>query len=121
MSGRTAPPGPATTPPGSLTTGAVSHTEPGDQAVPDGDHQEDNGLGPVRQPRHPHSVALAELLLKSGAEPNDAQALYNRMFGADDDHLVLLLRHGLGAGDGGPWRARLGDAIDPPPVLLRGQ
>src|SRR2546429_4126312 len=43
MSGRTAPPGPATTPPGSLMTGAVSHTEPGDQAVPDGDLKKDNG------------------------------------------------------------------------------
>src|SRR6185437_13519920 len=37
-------------------------------------------LGPVRQPRHPHSLALARLLLEAGADPNDGQALYNRMF-----------------------------------------
>ena len=49
------------------------------------------------------------------------QALYNRMFGDDDDHLVLLFEFGLGRGNGGPWRARLGDAIDPPEELVRGQ
>ena len=36
------------------------------------------------------------------------------MFGDDDDHLVLLFEFGLGTGDGGPWRNRLGDAIDSP-------
>ena len=78
-------------------------------------------LGPVRQPRHPHSVALARVLLESGADPNDSQALYNRMFGPDDDHLELLFAFGLGGGDGGPWRRRLGDALDAPAVLVRGQ
>ncbi len=78
-------------------------------------------LGPVRQPRHPHSCALARVLLEAGADPNDSQTLYNRMFGDDDDHLVLLLEFGLGGGDGGPWRARLGDAIATPAELLRGQ
>ena len=47
-------------------------------------------LGPVRQPRHPHALALARLLLEAGADPNDGQALYNRMFGPGDDHLELL-------------------------------
>src|SRR5205823_10573375 len=61
-------------------------------------------LGPVRQPRHPHSLALARLLLEAGADPNDGQALYNRMFEPDDDHLELLFESGLGAGDGGPWQ-----------------
>ena len=78
-------------------------------------------LGPMLQPRHPHSIALARVLLEAGADANDSQALYNRMFGDDDDHLVLLFDFGLGIGDGGPWRARLGDAIDPPEALLRGQ
>ena len=78
-------------------------------------------LGPTLQPRHPHSLALARLLLEAGAEANDSQALYNRMFGDDDDHLVLLFEFGLGTGDGGPWRARLGDAIDSPEALLRAQ
>jgi ankyrin repeat protein len=76
--------------------------------------------GPERQPRHTQSIPLARTLLEAGADPNDAQALYNRIFGADDDHLVLLLEHGLGRGDG-PWRRRLGDALDPPAALLRGQ
>ncbi|MGZ4242252.1 MAG: ankyrin repeat domain-containing protein, partial [Actinomycetota bacterium] len=70
--------------------------------------------GPRHQPRHPHSLALARVLLDAGADPNDSQALYNRMFGADDDHLVLLFEYGLGSGSGGPWRARLGDAQHPP-------
>ncbi len=78
-------------------------------------------LGPTLQPRHPHSLALARVLLEAGAEANDSQALYNRMFGDDDDHLVLLFEFGLGTGDGGPWRARLGDAIDSPEALLRAQ
>jgi hypothetical protein len=77
--------------------------------------------GPGRQPRHPHSLALARLLLRAGADPNDGQALYNRMFGPDDDHLVVLLEFGLGSGDGGPWRRRLGPMVDPPAALLRRQ
>ena len=70
---------------------------------------------PVSQPRHPESIALARLLLDRGAEPNDGQTLYNRMFGTDDDHLVLLFEYGLGRGDGGVWRRRLGpEAVDEP-------
>ncbi len=53
-------------------------------------------LGPIRQPRHPHSIALARLLLEAGADPNDGQALYNRMFEPGNDHLELLLEFGLG-------------------------
>ena len=78
-------------------------------------------LGPVRQPRHPHSLALARLLLEAGADPNDGQGLYNRMFEPDNDHLELLLEFGLGAGDGGPWRRRLGDVLDSPAEMIRGQ
>jgi len=78
-------------------------------------------LGPVRQPRHPHSLALARLLLEAGADPNDGQALYNRMFEPGNDHLELLFEFGLGTGDGGPWRRRLGDALDSPVEMVRGQ
>ncbi|HEX4287598.1 MAG TPA: ankyrin repeat domain-containing protein [Trebonia sp.] len=78
-------------------------------------------LGPVRQPRHPHSIALARLLLEAGADPNDGQALYNRMFEPGNDHLELLLEFGLGTGDGGPWRRRLGDALAAPAGLVRGE
>ncbi len=77
-------------------------------------------LGPVRQPRHPHSLALGRLLLQAGADPNDGQALYNRMFEPGNDHLELLFEFGLGTGDGGPWRRRLGDAVDTPAAMLRG-
>jgi hypothetical protein len=79
------------------------------------------GSGELDQPRHPHGLALARTLLAAGADPNDGQALYNRMFGSDDSHLVLLLSHGLGRGDGGPWRARLGERTDSPAELIRGQ
>ncbi|HTN78702.1 MAG TPA: ankyrin repeat domain-containing protein [Acidimicrobiales bacterium] len=78
-------------------------------------------LGPVRQPRHARSRALARVLLEAGADANDGQALYNRMFEDDDDHLVLLFEFGLGTGDGGPWRERLGATIDPPGEMVRGQ
>jgi hypothetical protein len=77
--------------------------------------------GPVRQPPHPHQHALARLLLDAGADPNDGQALYNRMFEPGDDHLELLFEYGLGSGDGGPWRARLPDAIASPRDMVRGQ
>jgi hypothetical protein len=78
-------------------------------------------LGPRRQPAHPHWRALARVLLDAGAEPNDAQALYNRMFAAGNEHLELLFEYGLGRGDGGPWRARIGDLGGSPEDLLRTQ
>src|SRR5580693_3779549 len=78
-------------------------------------------LGPVRQPRHPHSIALARLLLEAGADPNDGQALYNRMFEPGNDHLELLFEFGLGTGDGGPWRRRLADDLEAPAQMLRGE
>jgi hypothetical protein len=79
------------------------------------------GSGEGDQPEHPHAFALASLLLDAGADANDGQVLYNRQFGDDDRHLVLLLDHGLGRGDGGPWRARLGHTMDSPAELLRVQ
>jgi len=77
--------------------------------------------GPVDQPRHPHSLALARLLLEAGADANDSQTLYNRMFGPDNDHLELLFQFGLGRGDGGPWRRRLGNATMSPAEMLGDQ
>jgi ankyrin repeat protein len=74
--------------------------------------------GPANQPRHPHSLALARLLLEAGADANDEQTLYNRMFGSDNDHLEVLFEHGLGTGEGGPWRARLGPALRTPAQLV---
>jgi hypothetical protein len=68
--------------------------------------------GPGRQPRHPAWRDLAVLLLERGADPNDRQALYNRMFGRDDSHLELLLDHGLGHPVGEVWAERLGVAAE---------
>jgi Ankyrin repeats (many copies) len=78
-------------------------------------------LGPVRQPPHAHSLALARLLLAAGADPNDGQTLYNRMFARNDDHLVLLFEFGLGRGNGGVWKARIGEHVDSPTEMLRTQ
>jgi ankyrin repeat protein len=78
-------------------------------------------LGPQRQPPHPHWRAFARLLLEAGADPNDNQGLYNRMFVRGADHLELLFEYGLGTGDGGPWKALLGPALDPPAEMLRYQ
>jgi hypothetical protein len=68
--------------------------------------------GPRRRPRHPFAPALATLLLRRGAHPVDQQALYNRMFGADDSHLELLFAHGLADAGPSPWERRLGEAME---------
>jgi ankyrin repeat protein len=78
-------------------------------------------LGEQRQPEHPHGLALARLLLERGADPNDNQALYNRQFFTDDRHLELLFEFGLGQGDGGPWKQRMGPALASPDEMVRGQ
>ncbi len=75
----------------------------------------------ANQPPHQHALPLARLLLEAGADPNDGQTLYNRMFEASDDHLELLFDHGLGGGDGGPWRRRLGEAQQSPAEMLADQ
>lgn len=68
--------------------------------------------GPGRQPRHPQWRALAELLLDHGADPNDRQALYNRMFNRDDSHLEVLLAHGLGRPSSEVWARRTGEPAE---------
>ncbi len=77
--------------------------------------------GPGRLPRHPMGLELAELLIGRGADPNDAQTLYNRMFGRDDSHLRLLLAHGLGRGTGGGWHRRLGEVLESPTQMVQRQ
>lgn len=79
------------------------------------------GAAGSAQPPHPDGLRLATMLLDAGTDPNDGQLLYNKMFGLDDEHLELLLRYGLGRGDGGPWRRRLPDLTDSPADLLRAQ
>jgi ankyrin repeat protein len=53
----------------------------------------EQGLG--NQPSHPQWEALSRTLLEAGADPNDGQTLYNRMFRPDDSHLELLFEFGL--------------------------
>jgi ankyrin repeat protein len=77
--------------------------------------------GPGRCPRHPYAEPLAGLILTAGADPNDGQALYNRMFRPDNSHLELLFSFGLGTGDGGEWPARLGEAGETPRAMVDGQ
>ncbi|MDE1994046.1 MAG: hypothetical protein KGI75_16195, partial [Rhizobiaceae bacterium] len=62
--------------------------------------------GKIRQPQHPDYVAFARLLLHAGANANDSQALYNRMFEPDNSCLELLLEYGLSADDRNNWLVR---------------
>jgi hypothetical protein len=77
--------------------------------------------GPGRQPRHRAGEDLARLLLSHGADPDDAQTLYNRMFGRDDGHLRILLEHGLGHGAGGQWHRLIGEALEGPTEMVQRQ
>ncbi len=79
------------------------------------------GAGENDLPPHAHAAALARLLLRAGADPNDSQVLYNRQFEPGTQHLDLLFEFGLGKGDGGPWKQRLTVAMDSPAEMLRQQ
>lgn len=58
--------------------------------------------GPVSCPPHPYSEDLVTLLLEAGADPNEAQGLYNTQFTESiDKWLPLLLRYGLNSGHEG--------------------
>jgi ketosteroid isomerase-like protein len=71
-------------------------------------------------PKHEEELPLARLLLQAGADANDGQALYNQGWGPHpgEDWLDLLFEFGLGTGDGGPWRRRLGERQDSPRKML---
>ncbi len=77
--------------------------------------------GPVNQPRHRDEEALARLLLDAGADPNDSQTLYNRMFTPGTSHLRLLLDCGLGQPHKSPWPDRMGGRLQTPAEMLREQ
>jgi hypothetical protein len=79
------------------------------------------GRGEGAPPAHPQAMELATLLLEAGADANDSQALYNCGLQSppdDDGYLRLLLRYGLGTGNGGPWHQRLAPAHPSPRQLL---
>lgn len=78
--------------------------------------------GPVNLPEHPECYALAELLLRSGANPNDSQVLYNRQFTRGTRHLNLLLEFGLGKPARSTWNQRLsGRHLQTPEELVADQ
>lgn len=77
--------------------------------------------GPVNQPRHRDEEALARLLLTAGADPNDSQTLYNRMFTPGASHLRLLLEYGLGRPHKSPWPDRMGGRLQTPAEMLQEQ
>ena len=76
------------------------------------------GGGERGEPPHPDGVALATMLLEAGADPNDNQALYNRAFRPENDHLAPLVGHGLGQDRPSPWRDRLGTAYPSPAEMV---
>jgi ankyrin repeat protein len=76
------------------------------------------GSGEGTNPAHPDGLRIARLLLARGADANDGQTIYNMGGFAGDDWLELLLEFGLGRGDGGPWRRRLGERQDSPRQML---
>lgn len=78
-------------------------------------------MGPGRQPRHPHWRELALVLLEGGADPNDRQTLYNRMFTRDDSHLRLLFDHGLGGSTSEVWARRAGVAGETVETMMNRQ
>ncbi len=80
------------------------------------------GRGEQGAPPHPQEIPLARLLLEAGAEANDSQTIYNRGAGDlardDTEFLELLLDHGLGRGDGGPWRRMLAHGHQTPQEIV---
>ena len=77
-------------------------------------------MGPVNQPEHQAAQTLARLLLDAGADPNDGQALYNRMFGDDHATLELLLDYGLNGEHQLNWLTHQDDRLVPTPVQTLG-
>jgi hypothetical protein len=80
------------------------------------------GRGQQGAPPHANEMELARLLLDAGAEANDSQTIYNRGLGDiardDTEFLELLLDHGLGRGDGGPWRRMLAHGHQTPAEIV---
>jgi ankyrin repeat protein len=71
--------------------------------------------------RNINTDQLARLLLEAGADPNDGQSLYNRMFTGGTSHLELLFEFGLGKRGDGVWFRRLGSVMDTPSQMLQQQ
>ena len=62
------------------------------------------GAGEAGQPPHPQAEALATLLIARGADPHDAQTLYNISLGDDELFwLDFLYAHSAQRGEAGKW------------------
>jgi hypothetical protein len=62
------------------------------------------GAGEAGQPPHPQAEALATLLIERGADPHDAQTLYNTSLGDDDPFwLDFLHAHSAQRGEADKW------------------
>ncbi|MCY3885411.1 MAG: hypothetical protein OXG24_10925, partial [Gammaproteobacteria bacterium] len=70
-------------------------------------------MGPSNQQEHEDCVELANLLLSGGADPNDGQALYNRMFEPGQWWIEMLLEHGLNHKHTVNWLEEDGDRLVP--------
>jgi hypothetical protein len=77
--------------------------------------------GPTHQPEHQYCLPLARLLLEAGADPNDSQTLYNRMFTGGTKHLELLFEFGLGSTAKASWFNSMGQPMQTPADMLQQQ
>jgi ankyrin repeat protein len=69
------------------------------------------GEGEGREPRHPHAVELADLLIERGADPFDTQSLYNTSLHHDDTlWLDFLYSRSEKAGNADRWLSTDADA-----------
>lgn len=59
--------------------------------------------GEINQPEHPNMLEVAKLLLDAGANPNECQSLYNRMFRSSNICLEMLLDYGLNTSHRNNW------------------
>ncbi len=67
--------------------------------------------GPENLLEHPEYEKFARLLLSAGANANDSQAAYNRMFTNDNTCLELLLEFGIAASDKNNWLLHENDKL----------
>jgi hypothetical protein len=82
------------------------------------------GRGEQGAAPHVDQLALLQVLLEAGADPNDGQAVYNAGIGNakptdDTGWLEVLLAHGFGQPTkGGPWYSRFGGRLSEPSALV---